>query len=893
MAEGDGTGSSSERDSQRRAREGFANVLADPPRAAALLHAVLADDTAWPADRALALWGLGRSAHDRGEIDEALIVYTEAVALAADTGDPALAAGIRVSWSVCLQAAGDASGALRQLALAERDLLGAELGRLRMQRGFLFWQLGRRDDALAEYDAALALLEQHDDLEAAARLLSNRGIVHSELARFDLARADFERSGALATSSGQWAVAAGSAHNLAYLDGREGRYAPALRGFGTARALYVEVGSLERQLGALDIDECELLLELGLGADAVPVAARVADAARAAGNTAQLAEALLMTARAQLMAGRNTEARAAAEQAVELFERGGRDAWGSLSRYWAIVAVDDGATGPVREPLRRLVLLRRVAGELDRHGWSSEAADVRVRAGRLALAAGRADLARPVLAAAASAQRHQLARVRAGAWHADALMRLAEGDRRGARRALAAGLRAVDEHRASLGAAELRSAAGGLGAPLVAVGLEMAFDAGRAVSLLEWAERGRAGALGAPSASGEDVVPAELRAALRRARLHLAEAIASGGETDDEMARHAAQLEREVSRASRQRGVTAAERATTLRAGHLRGLLGAATIVEYVERSGQLLALVCRADRVRRIDLGPTAAAVAANDHLAFALRRLAVIPPGPAADRAWDGFDIARRQVGALLFGPLERLLGDGPLVVVPTGALHDVLWGALPAAERAHGLAVAPSAAWWCRADAPARQERVLLVAGPGLRHADAEISALHSIHPAATVLTGADATVDAVLHEMAAATLVHIAAHGVFRTDNPLFSTLHLHDGPLFVHELEALPRVPDAVVLAACSSGRSGVLPGDELLGTAAVLMGLGVRTVIAPMLPVADMVTADFAVALHDGLRRELTPAAAIASVLRGALRDRRPDLVAAAASFSCLSGRRA
>jgi CHAT domain-containing protein len=136
------------------------------------------------------------------------------------------------------------------------------------------------------------------------------------------------------------------------------------------------------------------------------------------------------------------------------------------------------------------------------------------------------------------------------------------------------------------------------------------------------------------------------------------------------------------------------------------------------------------------------------------------------------------------------------------------------------------------------------------------------------------------------------VHIAAHGVFRTDNPLFSTLLLHDGPLFVHELEALPHVPDAVILAACSSGRSGVLPGDELLGTAAVLMGLGVRTVIAPMLPVADMVTADFAVALHDGLRAGLSPSAAIASVLSGAVSARRFDLVAAAASFSCLSGRR-
>ncbi len=892
MAEGDGALGSSEHGPAHRARTGFSLVLADPQRAGELFRSVLADPAALPADRATALWGAGRLAHDRGEIDKALIVYTEAAAAAADTGDHALIAGIRVSWSVCLQAAGDAAGALAQLALAEPHLAGAELGRLRMQRGFLFWQLGRRDGALAEYDAALALLEHHGDMEAAARLLSNRGIVYSELACFDLARDDFERSGDFATRDGQWAVAAGAAHNLAYLDGRQGRFAPALRGFGAARTHYLEVGSLERQLGALDIDECELLIELGLGADAVPLAERVAVVARSSGNTVQLAEGLLMLARAQLMAGDPAAAQAAADQAGELFERGGREAWLALARYWAIVAADSElAAGSARAPLRQLARLRRVADELDRRGWSSEAADVRVRTGRLALAAGRADLAGPVLRAASAAQRHHLARVRAGAWHADALLRLAEGDRRGARRALAAGLRAVDEHRASLGAAELRSGAGRLGAPLAEVGLQMAFETGRAADLLEWAERGRAGALGAPRAGGEEVVPAELRAELRQVRLRLTEAIASGAEPDEELAHRADQLEREVARASRQRGAAVDERAAHLRAGDLRAALGETTIVEYVEREGRLHALVCRADRVRRVELGPLSAITVANEHLAFALRRLSAMPAGPAAERAWTGFDVARREVGALLLDPLQRLLGAGPLVVVPTGALHDVLWGALPAAERQQGLAVAPSAAWWHRAERQQRRPRVLLVAGPGLRHADDEIVALHRLHPSATLLTGADATVDSVLREMATSTLVHIAAHGVFRTDNPLFSTLQLHDGPLFVHELESLPHVPEAVVLAACSSGRSGVLPGDELLGTAAVLMGLGVRTVIAPMVPVADMVTADLAVSLHEGLGRELAPAAAIASVLRDALRDRRLDLVAAAASFSCLAGR--
>jgi CHAT domain-containing protein len=140
------------------------------------------------------------------------------------------------------------------------------------------------------------------------------------------------------------------------------------------------------------------------------------------------------------------------------------------------------------------------------------------------------------------------------------------------------------------------------------------------------------------------------------------------------------------------------------------------------------------------------------------------------------------------------------------------------------------------------------------------------------------------------MTTATLAHIAAHGVFRSDNPMFSTLQMSDGPLFVHEMDALSAVPETVVLAACSSGRSGVLPGDELLGTAAVLMGAGVRTVIAPLIPIADDVSTQIANGLHTGLRSSQPPAAALAAMLRAAVTEHRPRLVAALSSYTCVAG---
>ena len=870
------------------ARRALDLVQVDPVAARRWFQEVLRIQGAPLRTRALALLGLARVAYHRGAIDEASIAFKEAEQLALDTPEDQLVTEIRVSWALALQASGESAAALQQIALALPHLEGAALGRALTQRGLVHATAGRRDEAMRDYDAGLPLLLEGDEA-AAMRTFANRGIVLTHLGEYARAERDFDSMYSIAVRLDQHAVAAGALHNLAYLHGRSGQFVAALAGFSDARRAYGAIGSLDRHLGDLDIDEGEVLLELGLGVDAVPLAERVVTATRSSGNTAQLAEGLLMLARACSMTGDVGRATDAAAEAVRLFEAGGRDAWAAQARYWSIVSAQSDGSTSRHSVLRQFIRLRHQADELERYGWLSEAAEVRVLTGRLALAAGRTDVASSVLHQASAARRHPLARVRVGALHAAALLHIAHGNVAAAGIALRAGLRAVEEHRASLGTAELRSATGRLGAPLAADGLSLALLRGRPAGIFEWAERGRAGALDAPSSPGEDVIPAELRSELRAARQRLTESIAGDEDAPADLPTDVADLEAEVSRLSRHRGGRG-EQTAVFRAGDLRDALGTTTLVEFFESDGLLHAVVCRAKRLRLVKIGAVAPLVAANDHLAFALRRLAAIPHGPAAERASTSFDTARRELGRELFGPLEQFLGDGPLVVVPTGALHDVLWGALPAAERVDGLAVAPSAAWWSRGEPSQRSPKVLLVAGPQLRHADAEIAALNRIYPKAKVLIGADATVEAVLENMAASTLVHIAAHGVFRTDNPLFSTLQLNDGPMFVHELESLARVPDSVVLAACSSGRSGVLPGDELLGTSAVLMGLGVRTVIAPMLPVADMVTADVAVALHTGLRRH-TSAAAVAAVLRHALHTRRYDLVAAAASFTCLAGR--
>ncbi len=888
MAETNQTASQQARTDEQSARRALALVESDPAQAQRVLVALSGGVTGSTA-QSVVLLGLARLAYHRGAIDDSSIAFQEALNLALDTENLQLITDIRVSWALALQAAGRHAVALEQIALALPHLEGAGLGRALTQRGLVHATAGRRDEALRDYDAGLPLLLVDDEV-AAMRTFANRGVVLTYLAHYDRAARDFASMRSLAVRMQQHAVAAGALHNLAYLNGKAGHFVAALAGFDDAREAYQSIGSLERHLADLDLDECEVLLELGLGVDAVPLAERVIAAAGAAGNTAQSAEGLLLLARARTMAGDPGGAVVAANEAQQLFRAAGRDAWAAQARYRTFVAAQSDSAQSQHGVLRQFVRLRRDADELELYGWLSEAAEVRVLTGRLALAAGRPDVARDVLRTASTARRHPLARVRVGAWHATALLHAADGNRQAAGSALRAGLRAVEQHRATLGANELRSATGVLGAPLAADGLALAIRSLRPARIFEWAERSRAGAMGSPGSYSHSTVPAELRASLRGARHRLNEALTAGDAVLDELRATVAQLETEVSRRSRQR--QAADDIATVEsisAVNLRAALGTTTLVEYVQSDGLLFAVVCSERRMRLIKLSSVALTVAANEHLVFAVRRLAIAPDGPIAQRAWTAFQTARAEVDQLLVAPLLGFVGDGPLVVVPTGALHDVLWGALPAAERPCGLAVAPSAAWWMRPRAELRAAQILLVAGPSLPHADDEIRHLRALYPMATVLAGAAATTDAVLAGMATASLVHIAAHGAFRSDNPMFSTLQMADGPLYVHEMEALSQVPDAVVLAACSSGRSGVLPGDELLGTAAVLMGAGVRSVIAPLIPIADDVSTRVVTALHQGLRAGQSPAATRAALLRAGMAARDARAVAALSSYSCVS----
>ena len=379
----------------------------------------------------------------------------------------------------------------------------------------------------------------------------------------------------------------------------------------------------------------------------------------------------------------------------------------------------------------------------------------------------------------------------------------------------------------------------------------------------------------------DDELAREL-AELRRVTTDLEQATAAG-EPTTQLQRRRTALEEAVRRRTRRVGGVAAEHDRPLAVRALTEALAGAVLLEIAELHGDLYGVAVADGRAHLVGLGRHSAVVDQVESARSSLRRLAH-QRGSAASlsAARLAADDAGRCLDELLLDPIRRWLGDRPLVVVPPASLHALPWGVVPSC-RTRSVAVAPSAAIWLRASTaprPARR-RVALVAGPDLPGGAAEVQSLAGLHPGAVVLRPEVATAEATSAALDGASLAHVAAHGSFRSDNPLFSSLRMADGPLTIYDLERLRRAPHRIVLSACDSGLAGVRAGDELMGLAAALFPLGTTGLVASVVPVPDGATQPLMCRLH----RRLVAGDSLPTALTAA-RQADPDADPGGAAFA-------
>lgn len=830
-----------------------------------------------PAAISIAEQALGLAARELGEIDVAVSHLRAAVAIAERAGLSKRAAEARVSLAPTLLYAGRSDEALREADRAAAVLRGPDLARLQMQRAGILHRLGRLDEALALLRPAAAAFRRSGDIVWEARLLNNRGILHCTRGAFQAADRDFRDAAGLFARSGDEVSAALMLMNRGWLCGRRGDVPGAL-------VLYDQSEERLRALGiplaVLLVAKCEVLLSVGLAAEARSTAEMAVGELERGGMRSDVPEAQLKLAYATLLAGDPEVATAVASRAASAFSRQNRPGWEAIARWVAVRARWESGNRTATTQRAALASAEALAAA----GQVVVALDARLVAAQIALHRRKVGEAECLLGGA-RVRRRAPAELRTRAWYAQALLRTARGDSAGADRALRAGWRVLDDYRASLGATELRASVAGHGQDLARLGVAQGLAAGRPEAVLRWAERGRAAALRLrPVRPPEDAALANDLAELRQVAGELA--VAGSPAAANTLMSRQVTLEEAVRRRARQAaGTGAVEAVPTI--SQLAAALGSRVLVEIVHLDGFLHALVLRDGGAVLRPLGPVEPADRELDQLRFSLRRLALRRGSTASmAAAVAGAAAAVGRLEALLLEPLSKDIGDRPLVLAPPGRLHTLPWSVLPSC---HGrpLSVVPSSALWLKAlrvrsHAGHTKPRVLLVAGPDLPHAWPEIDQLRREYPEATVLRAHEATADQVGRRMASVDIAHVAAHGIFRSDNPLFSCLRLADGPFTVYDLEAMRGSPSLLVLSACDSGLSAVRPGDELMGLASALFQLGTGMLVATVGPVPDDATAALMVDFHRRLRGGADPADALAGAGGSRWASADPEWVAVA-----------
>ena len=750
-----------------------------------------------------------------------------------------------------------------------------------MRRGAVLRMLGRREEALAALGSAIPGLRAEGDSVWEARALGNRALVHLEFGSPARAAKDLERCCALFADADQGIEAAGAVHIMGWAAYRSGALGPALRSLDEAERRYLDLGV---RLPQVAMDRCAVLLAAGLFEEAFQeIDACVKSFSAGASRSDLRADAALMAARAALAAGRPGDAIRHATLAERLYVRHDNARAVALARLEGVRARAARVDARSAAALARRAAL--VADELDGSG-SPEAVGAALLAGRAAAAAGDRETALAQWRRAAAGRRAGTALDRVSGWLAVMLSAELGGSRSGVLAAAESGMRVLDTHRLSLGATELRAYATEHGRELADGALRQVVDRGDAWALLRWTERWRATVIDVPVS--RPATDPELVASLGALR-EVQRELTHGADGTHALQTRRAQLERAVLDRSRQVLVSPTQQASPVPSrgpSYARGVtetLGPHhRLVSLVDVSGTLHAVVVADGVARRCVVGPIEAAARESGLARFALR--AALSGRSRAST--ESLASTGRLLQAALLGPAADLIDvpDGRTVVlVPPARLQGTPWGLLPVlAERPFG--VTPSGRSWARAAAakPPTRRTVVLAHGPGL-DSTGEIPELIGLHPKATVLGDGTATAEAVLREIDGAWLVHLAAHGRFRGDNPLFSALHLDDGDLTVHDLEQLKRAPYRLVLSACDVGLAASVGTDELLGVVGALLMLGSAGVVASLMPVPDGVVAGLSVELHERYLAGATSAEALCGVR--AARD--GDLIdrATAASF--------
>jgi CHAT domain-containing protein len=226
-------------------------------------------------------------------------------------------------------------------------------------------------------------------------------------------------------------------------------------------------------------------------------------------------------------------------------------------------------------------------------------------------------------------------------------------------------------------------------------------------------------------------------------------------------------------------------------------------------------------------------------------------------------------------LIAPVASRLKASHLIFVPHGLLHYVPFHALFDGGQhlidRYTVSYSPSASIHALCQIrTANSSGAALLFGIPDPQAPAildEVQSLTGVLDQAELFVGQNAS-EAVLRDKGPASrIIHIATHGRFRQDNPMFSAIRLGDSFLSLFDLYQLRLPVELITLSGCSTGLNVVAAGDELIGLARGLLHAGAQSLILSLWDVHDRSTAEFMRIFYSRLRKGESKAAALQAAM--------------------------
>jgi CHAT domain-containing protein len=198
-------------------------------------------------------------------------------------------------------------------------------------------------------------------------------------------------------------------------------------------------------------------------------------------------------------------------------------------------------------------------------------------------------------------------------------------------------------------------------------------------------------------------------------------------------------------------------------------------------------------------------------------------------------------------LISPIREQLTAKHLVFVPHGALHFLPFHALRNGDEYlcdnYTISYAPSATVFalCQEKTATDIPNSLVMGIPDERAPQIlnEVQSVATILPHPELFLGAHATSQILRERGSASSLLHIATHGTYRQDNPMFSGIRLGDGYLNLYDLYQIRLPAKLVTLSGCATGMNFVSAGDELLGLQRGLFCAGASSLLLSLWDVHD------------------------------------------------------